>query len=201
MWILGTEGQQHTLLEQDAFEQRVRVSKHQALISRGAMAVLKAGKRVFALLDRSFELFDIFGASFAERSLSLSVALLALFGSSIDLIHGGQPQYVRHVGNVRPYRLPSAFSFRRLRRLLRNFGNGIMFKSGLHRTRRVATLRVDLILTGGSHCAVYETVPSDQAAGVRETSSPQIWDEEFSLMIAKEKALWRADGDNAIGVG
>lgn len=49
------------------------------------MTLLESAQRVFILLDRCLELLDILGATFSERGLRLSIALLALLGRGVDL--------------------------------------------------------------------------------------------------------------------
>jgi hypothetical protein len=48
------------------------------------VTVLQVLQGIFMPLDGGLELLDIFSAALAEGSLSLSVALLALFGGGID---------------------------------------------------------------------------------------------------------------------
>lgn len=74
-----------TLLQQNTFQQRVLVPQHEALVGRGPVALLQARQGVFVLLDSGFKLLDILSATLAKGSLRLPVALLALFGSRIDL--------------------------------------------------------------------------------------------------------------------
>ena len=74
-----------TFLKQNAFEQRIFVSEHETVVGGGTMALLERGEGVVVLLDGGLELFDIFGATFTEGSLRLTVALLALFRRGVNL--------------------------------------------------------------------------------------------------------------------
>jgi hypothetical protein len=70
------------------------------------MALLQTGESVLILLDSRFELFYILGTSFSERGLGLSIALLALFRSRVDLqrstwVSNG----LRQLANVRQRRV------------------------------------------------------------------------------------------------
>ena len=74
-----------TLLQQDPLKQRVLVPQHQAFVCGSTMTLLEVREGFLILLDGCFELLDIFGPAFTERSLGLPVPLFSLFGSSIDL--------------------------------------------------------------------------------------------------------------------
>ena len=50
------------------------------------MTLLKSRQRLLILLDRRLKLLDILGPALSERSLRLSVALLALLRRGIDLV-------------------------------------------------------------------------------------------------------------------
>lgn len=90
--------EQRTLLKENALEERVLVSEHQAFFGGGAVRRLKVVQ--VGLMDANglLELLDIFGASFAKGGLGLSVALFALLRGCIDLF--GQ----KHV-SAQEYRL------------------------------------------------------------------------------------------------
>lgn len=72
------------LLKENALEERVLVSEHQAFFGGGAVRRLKVVQ--VGLMDANglLELLDIFGASFAKGGLGLSVALFALLRGCID---------------------------------------------------------------------------------------------------------------------
>jgi hypothetical protein len=74
-----------SLLEKNTLKERILVSKHQTLI--GSSAVSRLEVMEVRLMDANglFELLYIFSSTFSESSLSLSVPLLSLFGSRIDL--------------------------------------------------------------------------------------------------------------------
>jgi hypothetical protein len=59
------------------------------------VAVLQVLQRLLVVLDSALELLDVLGAPLAEGSLSLPVALLALFRGRIYLVSLGQ-SYLRH---------------------------------------------------------------------------------------------------------
>ena len=83
--ILSSEQSSFTLLHQDAFQKRIFISKHQALIRSRAMALLKVLQSVFMMLYGRFQLFDILGPSLSKCSLSLPIPLLSFFRCGIDL--------------------------------------------------------------------------------------------------------------------
>ena len=68
----------HTFLEQDAFEQRVLVTKHETLVRCRAMALLQSRQLLLILLDGRFQLLDVLSPTLSERRLRLSIALFAL---------------------------------------------------------------------------------------------------------------------------
>lgn len=75
------------LLEENALEQRVLVPEHEALVGCGAVGSIEVGQGLLLHTDRLLELLDVLGAAFSEGSLGLSVPLLPLLGSGIDLQH------------------------------------------------------------------------------------------------------------------
>ena len=74
-----------SLLKKNTLKQRVLVSKHQALIGGGAVSRLEVMEVGLMDADGLFELLYVLSSTFTEGSLSLSVPLLSLFGSRIDL--------------------------------------------------------------------------------------------------------------------
>jgi hypothetical protein len=74
-----------TFLEKDPFQQRIFISQHQTFICCTAMTLLQALQGILIAFDSSLKLTDILGPSLAEGSLRLSVALLTLFRSGINL--------------------------------------------------------------------------------------------------------------------
>lgn len=72
-------------LEQDALEQRVLVAQHQTFVGGATVTLLEALKLFFITLDGSLELANVFSTALTKGGLRLSVALFALFGSSINL--------------------------------------------------------------------------------------------------------------------
>lgn len=77
----------HTFLEKDPFKERVLVAKHQALICSAAVSSLQAVEVRLMDADGLLQLLNVFGATLTEGCLGLTVALLALLGSGIDLIN------------------------------------------------------------------------------------------------------------------
>lgn len=78
-------GEGATFLEQDPLEQRVLVSEHQALVGGIAVTILQVLQRLLMMLDGALQLLDVLCAALTESGLGLAIALLALFGSGIDL--------------------------------------------------------------------------------------------------------------------
>ena len=74
-----------TFFEQDAFEQRVLVAQHQALVGSAPMGRLKVVQVGLVDSDGLFELLDILCAPLSERRLRLPIPLLTLLGSGVDL--------------------------------------------------------------------------------------------------------------------
>lgn len=74
-----------SLFEKNTLEQRILVSKHQTLIGSSAVSRLEIMEVGLMDTDGLFELLYVFSSTFTESSLSLSVPLLSLFGSRIDL--------------------------------------------------------------------------------------------------------------------
>jgi len=74
-----------SLLKKNTLQQRVLVSKHQALVGGGAVSRLEVMEIGLMDADGLFELLYVLSSTFTEGSLSLSVPLLSLFGSRIDL--------------------------------------------------------------------------------------------------------------------
>lgn len=73
------------LLEQNALKQRVFVPQHEALISCGAMSSIEIGQGLLLDTDCLLQLLDVLCPPFSESSLRLSVPLLPLLCSSVDL--------------------------------------------------------------------------------------------------------------------
>ncbi len=73
------------LFEQDAFKQGVLVAEHETLISSVAVSCLEIVQIGLMNTDGLFQLLDVLGAAFTERSLSLPVSLLTLLRRSVDL--------------------------------------------------------------------------------------------------------------------
>lgn len=74
-----------TLFKKDSLQEGVLITKHQTLVGSSAVGRLEAVKVGLMDADSFLELLDIFGSSLSEGCLRLSIALLALFGGSIDL--------------------------------------------------------------------------------------------------------------------
>jgi hypothetical protein len=74
-----------SLFKKNTLKKRILVSKHQTLIGSSAVGRLEVVK--VGLMDANglFELFYVLCSTFSESSLSLSVPLLSLFGSRINL--------------------------------------------------------------------------------------------------------------------
>ena len=77
----------HTFLEKDPFKERILVAKHQTLICSAPVSSLQAVEVRLMDADGLLQLFNVFGATLTEGCLGLTVALLALLGSGIDLIN------------------------------------------------------------------------------------------------------------------
>jgi len=73
-----------SFFEQDAFEQRVLVAQHQALVGSAPMGRLKVVQVGLVDSDGLFELLDILCAPLSERRLRLPIPLLTLLGSGVD---------------------------------------------------------------------------------------------------------------------
>lgn len=74
-----------TLFEKNAFQEGILVSQHETFISCTAMSSLQVVK--ISLMDANgfFKLLDVLGSAFSKSRLSLTIALLAFFGSCVDL--------------------------------------------------------------------------------------------------------------------
>jgi hypothetical protein len=73
------------LLQEDAFQKRVLVAQHQALIGRMPVSGLKIGEVLLMGADSLLELLDVLGPPFPESRLRLPVPLLPFFGCRVDL--------------------------------------------------------------------------------------------------------------------
>jgi hypothetical protein len=80
-----------SLLKKNTLQQRVLVSKHQALVGGGAVSRLEVMEVGLMDADGLFELLYVLSSTFTEGSLSLSVPLLSLFGSRIDRLAAALP--------------------------------------------------------------------------------------------------------------
>lgn len=83
-----------TFLEEDALEQGILVSEHQAFLGGSAMGRLKIVEVGLVDTDGFLELLDVLGASLAEGGLGLAVPLLAFLRGCVDLKQeesSGQP--------------------------------------------------------------------------------------------------------------
>lgn len=74
-----------TLFKKDSLQEGVLIAKHQTLIGSSAVGRLEVVK--VGLMDANgfLELLDVFGSSFSEGCLRLSITLLALFRGCIYL--------------------------------------------------------------------------------------------------------------------
>ena len=79
------KGGRLTLLQEDTLKKGVLVAQHQALVSGSAVGRLEALQVALMDADGLLELLDVLGATLAEGSLGLAVALLALLRGRIDL--------------------------------------------------------------------------------------------------------------------
>lgn len=80
------------------------------------MALLEGGELFLILLDRRLELLDVLCAALSERCLRLSVTLLALLRSSVDL-QTMSTDVISELTRAETYRLSAALAFGRLLRL------------------------------------------------------------------------------------
>ena len=100
-------------LEQDALEKRVFVAQHEALIGSIAVSTLQVVQVGLVDTDGLLELLDVLGTALTEGSLGLSVSLLALLRSSINLFRvmlamwaaDGHDFNTRHTGLRPPFLL------------------------------------------------------------------------------------------------
>lgn len=107
-----------TFLKQNAFEKRILVPEHQALICCCSMILLQTLKGFLMLLDGSLQLLDVFCSSFPKRSLSLAISLLAFFRCRVNLRwHFGKCTFGTTQEST-PYRLAPSFPLLHLGRFL-----------------------------------------------------------------------------------
>lgn len=87
MAVAEMEGkkEQPTLLEENALQERILISEHQAFFGSGAVRSLQVVQVGFVDAYGFLELLYVLSAAFAKGSLRLPVALFAFLGSSIDL--------------------------------------------------------------------------------------------------------------------
>lgn len=74
----------NTFFKENALEQRVLVTQHQALISRVPVGRLKVGEVLLMGANGLLQLLDVLGSPFSESRLSLPVSLLPFFRGRID---------------------------------------------------------------------------------------------------------------------
>jgi hypothetical protein len=75
-----------TFFEENALKKRILVTQHQAFICSSAMILLQGLQRFFIALDGGLELANVLCATLAKGGLGLSVALLTLLRSCVNLI-------------------------------------------------------------------------------------------------------------------
>lgn len=118
--MLRIVGSLLTLLEQNALQQRILVSQHEALIHCRSVSCIEVVETVFLDTDGRLELLYILGTSLTEGSLSLPVTLLSLLRGCIDLaIISLQCDFtcscqLRCYQRISTYRLAASLPFRRL---------------------------------------------------------------------------------------
>lgn len=79
-----------TFLEEDALQQRVLITKHQALVGCGAVCRLQVVQIGLVDADGLLELLDVLRPTFPECGLRLAIALLAFLRRCIDLLGSDQ---------------------------------------------------------------------------------------------------------------
>lgn len=109
--VRGSGGQKiRTFFQENSLQKRVLVTKHQTLICRTPVTLLKRLERLLIMFDSSLKLLNVLRPPFTERGLRLSVSLLSFLRCGIYLqikrvsnaISGNRPS--KHTGFLPPLR-------------------------------------------------------------------------------------------------
>lgn len=82
---MSVDGYGPTFLKQDALQEGVFIPQHETFISGSTVTLLEILQSLFMVLNGSLKLLDVFGSTFTEGSLCLTIPLFALFRGRINL--------------------------------------------------------------------------------------------------------------------
>jgi hypothetical protein len=80
-------------VQKNPFQKRILISEHQTVIGITTPFSFDTPQPFAVSIDFCFEFFDIFGATFTERCLGVSVALTTSFGCELLKIHQLEDQW------------------------------------------------------------------------------------------------------------